>query len=1139
MWHPHVTRGLMALGIVAVVALGLYVRLIIGPLPVPFLGDQIGELVEASLPDGFTAEYSVEGVMLENGVRPMVVIRPFTITETASGAAISVESMKIAFAPIQALFGRPAADLILSRPHVQAVQDFSGVRLATLDFTTTPEGESTVRILAGGAPATPMVIDERGIDVSGGEDPLRSDNDWIVLLVNELEQLLSLTDERFETGQLRQIEVREGSVEMMDQVYRIYRNFEHIDLMMQPERGQVRIDLGLEIGPRRTEGSIDYTRTDFTSQITGTLSNIDLAVFLPALDDEEGMISLKGGSEMQLTMEFEAGTGVTHGRFDTDVNGTALHIQDARYPISGQRTVVEWTPAISTFSLKPARIRVGNSEATIEGNFALGVDTAYGPTVGLYFKATNVMMNPYDLAPAQAPIDLLEIQGWSAAVYGAIGVDRLHLEAQGMSIDGSGRLDFLQRGFGIDFDIEMKDGSVDQVKRLWPYFVAGDIRDLFVQRVTSGQIEEANLSIDLAPGVIDIAGFTTDSVPAGGVFVDAIASNLELAALEGGLTLDIEGQTRVRIEDNSVTLNLSRGTLHSGEHELTLEDLAYYNTAVLAMPQTFEVSGVALGDIESLTSIANQEPFLLLEDIDLDLTPPDLTGDARMTIIAQVLQDETGKLTGVDYTINGGVTNFASSAPIEGRMITEGNLNLLASRGGYQVTGTAALDGVPTDLDIQTNPDGEMQLMVGATLDADAREAMGFNFEEFISGTIRYVARPEANGALQLAVDLTEAALTIDQIGVTKPRGDAGQVSALVLPAVDGVTHVDQLDLTFGNVHLVGSIDIGENNTLVAANFTTFQLNADDRASLVLEGIEDGYRVAISGAQLDLKPVLQRYLGLSQESAVARATTDTEGQLIDLTLALDRALGFYRTTAFDARFEMALLGNKLLNVDAQALLGGDKSMSITTNNVPNGRVMTVAVNDFGTLLRFIGTYPRILGGEGSLVMTTNDPTQSDRGELVIRNFAVVDEAVVADILGNHSSSRDIISRENRVEFTRGRAVFERSGDVLQLTDASFHGDRIGGTVRGNIFTRERRYDLVGTYVPLFGLNNMFQQLPVIGRIVGGREGEGLIGVTFKVEGPLDGPEFRINPASILAPGMFRQLFEFQAEDVPDATATPN
>jgi hypothetical protein len=209
-------------------------------------------------------------------------------------------------------------------------------------------------------------------------------------------------------------------------------------------------------------------------------------------------------------------------------------------------------------------------------------------------------------------------------------------------------------------------------------------------------------------------------------------------------------------------------------------------------------------------------------------------------------------------------------------------------------------------------------------------------------------------------------------------------------------------------------------------------------------------------------------------------------------------------------------------------------MSITTNNLPNGRVMTVAVNDFGTLLRFIGTYPRILGGEGSLVMTTNDPTQSDRGELVIRNFAVVDEAVVADILGNHSSSRDIIARENRVEFTRGRAVFERSGDVLQLTDASFHGDRVGGTVRGNIFTRERRYDLVGTYVPLFGLNNMFQQLPLIGRIVGGREGEGLIGVTFKVEGPLDGPEFRINPASILAPGVFRQLFEFRAEDVPDA-----
>ncbi|MEX0627753.1 MAG: hypothetical protein WD230_03880, partial [Cucumibacter sp.] len=1078
-WHPHVTRGLIAVSLLVLVGLGLYGRLIFGPLPVPYLSDKISELVNANLPAGFTAEFSVEGVMMENGVRPMVVISPFKITEIGSGASITVESMRVAFAPFQALFGRPAADLILLRPHVQAVQDFRGVRLASLEFATNEVGESTVRILADQADPGPLVIDESGIALSGGAEPdLLSDNDWIVLMVNEIESLLAITEQRFELGELRQIEVRDASVELIDQVYRLYRNFENIDLLMQPERGQVHIELGVEIGPRLTRGSIDYTRTDFTSLITGTLSNIDLAVFLPMLDDEEGMVSLKGGSEMQLAMEFEAGVGVTHGRFDTDINDTVLQIQDAGFPISGERTVVEWTPGISTFTLKPAHIRVGDSQATIEGKFALGVDSSFGPTIGLFFRATDMMINPYDLSPAAEPIDVLEVQGWSAAVYGAIGIDRMHMEAGGMRIDGSGRFDLLQRGIGIDFDLAVTGASVDQVKRIWPYFIAGDIRTLFVERVNSGAIEAANLSIDLEPGVVDIDGFTVDRVPTGGVFIDAIASDLELAALEGDLILDIEGKTRIRIEDNAVTLNLDKGSLHSGARVIELDDVAYYNTAILALPQTFEVSGEASGDLASLTSIANQEPFRLLEDIDLGITPDDLSGHARMTVIAQVSQDETGKLTGTDYTLNGTVENFASSAPVEGRMITEGNLTLVSSRSGYQVKGTAKMDGVPTDLVIETGEAGEMQLTASATLDAEARRAMGFDFEEFITGTIRYVARPQTDAVLQLAVDLTEATLDIDQIGVSKPAGEPGTVTASVSQA-DGITTIEQLDLSFGTVHLMGSLQVSQQAGLIAADFTTFQLNPEDLASLSITPIEGGYRVAISGAQLDLKPVISRYLGLSAESAVARSTTDTAGNLIELRLDLERALGFYRTTAFGAHFDMALLGNKLLRVDAQALLGGDKSMSITTNSLPQGRVMTVAVNDFGTMLRFIGTYPRILGGEGSLVMTTNDPTQSDRGEMVIRNFAVIDEAVVAQILGNQDNSRELISSQNRVEFTRGRAVFERTGDALSLTEAAFHGDRIGGTVRGNIYTKERRYDLVGTYVPFFGINNMFRQLPVI------------------------------------------------------------
>lgn len=1125
------------LAILVLVGLGSYARLIVGPLQVPFLNDTIRELVDASLPEGFAAEYEVRGVMMEYGLRPMVVISPFRITQQNSGAQITIDSVRVAFAPLQAMFGRPAADLILATPHVQAVQDFLGIRFASLQFATNAAGETTVRILANESDPRPMVIDESGIGLGGElESELLSDNDWIVLMVNDMEQLLAETDKRFELGELRQIEIRQASIELIDQVYRNYRHFENVDLLVKPEGDDVVIEFETEIGQRQTAATVTYARSQDGSSITGTLSNIDLAVFLPMLDDEEGMFSLKGGAEMDFSMTFEAGKGVVRGAFDTDINGTVVQLLDDAFPLSGEPTRVEWLPGESTFVLQPASIRVGDSTTTIDGRFALGVDASYGPTVGVYFSAVDTMLNPYDLDPADAAIERVEVQGWSAAVYGAVGIDRLEVSAGDMKIRGNGRLDFLQRGIGIDLDLNLTEASIDQIKRIWPYFVGADFRDVFVSQVRSGTVKEANLSFDLEPGVVDLHGFVDNRIPAGGVFIDAVASDIELAVPQGGVAIDIEGETRMRLEDNAVTLNLARGTIRSDGNVIALADLAYYNTEVLAPEPSFEVSGVASGDITALTTIANQEPYLLLEGIDLGVVPSDLNGRAEVTVIAQVDQDRSGKLTGTDYTLNGTIEDFSSTAPIEGRMISDGTLSLVASQAGYRVAGKASIDGVPTDLEVQGRAGADFQFTAAATLDEEARQALGFDFPQYIGGTVRYVSRPASDGSLQIALDLVDASLTIDEIAVSKPVGEPGTLSAAVRQAEDGRIEIDQLDISFGDVHLAGSLRLSEEQALEAAEFTTFALNPGDEAALTVTPIEGGYSVAITGAELDLKPVVSRYLGLSAESAEARSTTDTAGQLIELELDLERALGFYRTTAFNAHFRMALLGNKLLRADAQAQLGGDKSMSITTNTLPQGRVMTVAANDIGTLLRFIGAYPRMLGGEGSLVMATNDPTQSDRGEFVLRNFAIVDEAVVAQILGNHPNSRGLIERQNRVDFTRGRAVFISTQDHLTVSEGALHGDRIGGTLRGTIYTKERRYDLAGTYVPLFGLNNMFQQLPIVGRIVGGREGEGLIGVTFKVEGPLDNPQFRVNPASILAPGVFRQLFEFRAQEAPAPAA---
>ena len=43
--------------------------------------------------------------------------------------------------------------------------------------------------------------------------------------------------------------------------------------------------------------------------------------------------------------------------------------------------------------------------------------------------------------------------------------------------------------------------------------------------------------------------------------------------------------------------------------------------------------------------------------------------------------------------------------------------------------------------------------------------------------------------------------------------------------------------------------------------------------------------------------------------------------------------------------------------------------------------------------------------------------------------------------------------------------------------------------------------LHGTFVPLYGLNNMFGKIPIFGLFLGGGSNEGLVGITYEASGP--------------------------------------
>jgi hypothetical protein len=839
-----------------------------------------------------------------------------------------------------------------------------------------------------------------------------------------------------------------------------------------------------------------------------------------------------GVGAVSIDVNFDNAGKLLGGLFHIDMTGMDLRIGDDKFPIATSIAEINWAPASGQFTLKDSEIKIGDSTADLAGIFVLGLDEHYGPTVGMSITAKDVDLRPGDLAPPASPFDMISFSGWSAPLYGAVGIDQVEATKPGVKLTSKGRIDMLRKGLGFDLQVSGIGVSADDLKRLWPYFLSSDSRSWFVNNVKSGTVETSDMRFSFPVGTIATKG-ETKPIPQNGISIDMVGKDVKVAFTDTMGPVAIDGRTRLQVRDSKLTVSADGITVPTVSGQVSLATPAIVLDSSNPDATAFEVSGEIKSGIPALVALVRQQQPKALDNSKLPVDLSALAGDADLSLVSNITLDRKGAMTGLDYAINGSVANFASTTPIEGHAITNGQLSFTASQKGYQGTGQASVDGLPADLKVDGTPDTPPNFLLSSTIDVKDLKNMGFDASSFLTGKVRFVAKPVPDGTIQLAVDIRDAALTLKDLGISKDRGVPGTLGAAVKLNGD-VTDLSQINLAFGDVSIQGDLEYDNKKGVQSAEFSTFGLSPGDKAQLALTPIRDGYAIRLVGDQFDLKPMLQHFFSLGGGSGGPQATQFT--QTLALDVDLKRALGFYKTAAYNMQLQLQIRGSDIQKASLQAQLDNKKSVSIATNPTPTGKVLSVAYNDLGSLLRFAGVYSRIEGGDGTLVMTTPSGQNADQGDFELHDFALVDEANAAQILQSHPDSRSLIARENKLSFRNGRILFTRRPDRIEVTDGILTGDSVGGTMRGFIYTDRRQYDLVGTYVPLFGLNSVFQKLPLFGPLLGGRPGEGLIGVTFAIRGSLDKPSFNINPASMLVPGAFRGLFEYRAKELPPGPA---
>ena len=142
-----------------------------------------------------------------------------------------------------------------------------------------------------------------------------------------------------------------------------------------------------------------------------------------------------------------------------------------------------------------------------------------------------------------------------------------------------------------------------------------------------------------------------------------------------------------------------------------------------------------------------------------------------------------------------------------------------------------------------------------------------------------------------------------------------------------------------------------------------------------------------------------------------------------------------------------------------------------------------------------------------------------------REFDVLDAPILARLLtvASLEGIGNLLGGDG-IAFEQLEAPFAVRNELLQLGRGRLYGSQLGLTFEGWVNLANDTLDLEGTIVPLYGVNWTIGQIPIIGRLLRGSEGEGAFAFTYGIRGPVGDPAIRVNPLSALAPGFLRELF---------------
>ncbi len=680
----------------------------------------------------------------------------------------------------------------------------------------------------------------------------------------------------------------------------------------------------------------------------------------------------------------------------------------------------------------------------------------------------------------------------------------------------TGNLDYGGAEPHVAFGVAGTRMPVSALKRIWPFFAAVDVRTWVDEHIHGGMVERL-----VVAGNAPVANFKHNGppMPDDGLTVDIETSGTTVRPISN-LPPIRDADLTLRIVGRNAVVNLGRGTVEAAPgRKLNIAGGIFEVPDTHPKPSPARASFRIDGGMPAAAALLASEG--LRDEIGITLDPASTRGTIAAQVSVKLAIARPMPEDASSYTITADLMNFSAEKMLFGQKVEATILKAAATSDGFQIKGDVKINGTSASIDLRKQKgDADAELRMQSSIDEAARRRLGLDLGNSITGTIPlkvvgHVGDSASDEGMSVEADLTPVKIDGLLPGWVKPAGRPARATYMMVRTPKAL-RFDDLSIDGSGATVRGSAEFDSANELVSANFPVFALSDGDKLALKAERGSDGaLRVSMRGDIYDGRNFVKSSLASTDK-------TRQKQEDLDLDIKVGTVAGHNGETLRGLDLKLSRRAGHIRSFAMASKIGRDTPLSgdLRVRARDNHQVIYFETDDAGALFRFTDMYPRMFGGQ--MWVALDPPTQEQTpqvGTLFIRRFVVRGEPALDRVV----SGAPGIAGTGGVDFSEMRADFTRLPGKMSVRDGVVRGPLVGATVEGNIdYTRDDVH-LRGTFVPFYGLNNMFGQIPIVGLFLGGGNKEGLLGINYEAVGPPGAPRITVNPVSAIAPGLLRKF----------------